>query len=213
MAVNQHVSTLAEVTSGWTGTVSIVVGAATVTHTPPATTSAVTVLEALEAAVARELAPAVLDAWTTAARQVFMRMATAFDVVATGTTMGRLGLTGALTGASSYTFPLAVPSTLAPSIGIGSAGAEVALSPGVALAAGGGARYGTLAGAGKTITVYGTMAEVVAANASLDDGKTYDLTMWAERSHRIRVRSTKLERWTRGGERARCVVDAVAVSQ
>lgn len=98
---NPFASGLAEVVSGWSGVVEISTATGLASVTPEPRTSAAEVMATLERLASRRCGGA-WSWWPTMDGRIVVRGSVPFDLVATGNTRARLGLTGGYTGASLY---------------------------------------------------------------------------------------------------------------
>ena len=205
--VNPKVTALAKVVSGWTGAVTVTVGAATASVTPAARTSAFEVMTTLGTELARVFGATGHGAWVTSAGVFQMVGPATFSVAATGTTLGRLGMTGTLSGAASYTFPSAYTGAVVPDYGVRAKSQLVTLADGAASSTGATGRAGELKSGSASLFAFDDFSDVFTISANLDQGETYDAHVWRDDDRpplvRLRVRSVHLIRWGRSNDKAR----------
>ena len=141
-----------------------------------------------------------------------------FSMSATGTTSGRLGMSGTLSGYAYYEFPDAYTGAIVPAYGVKIRAPVVQLKTGVTMATGSLARFGTDSSGGGRMTIYDDLEGLVDIEDELDDGGTVDVMLWTDDvdrdmpAQRVRIKSTRLNRWGMNGSRARlvCIVQEVA---
>jgi hypothetical protein len=205
--VNPQVTALAKVVSGWTGTITVTVGAASAAFTPAARSSAFEVMTALGLEVVRVFGTVGHAAWVTPAGVFEMVGPSTFSVAATGTTMGRLGMTGTLSGAASYTFPSTYTGGVLPDYGLRAKSPMVTVDDGAATSTGATGRTGQLKSGSARLFVFDDFADVFTLSADLDQGETYDAHVWRDDDWppivRLRVRSVHVVRWGRSNDKAR----------
>lgn len=211
---NSQISALAEVVSGWTGAVSVTVGATTATYTPSGRTSAFEVLRGIGREAVR-VHGGTVGGWATSAGVLQVQASMLFDISATGTTMGRLGLTGTLSGSNEYTFPSAYIGAVVPDYGANARSAMVQVKPGKASATGAGALTAGLEAAGGRISLFDDLSDVVDIAAELDAGGTYDAAVFSSDDEmplvRLRVKGVQIVRWGMLASNARTVARCVEV--
>ena len=212
--VNSQISALAEVTSGWTGAVTITVGATVATYTPSGRSSAFEVLRGIGREAVR-VHGVTVGGWATSAGVLAIRSTVVFSLAATGTTMGRLGLTGTLSASNEYTFPSAYAGGVIPDYGANARSAMIQVKPGKAAATGAGALSAGLEAAGARVNLFDDLAGVVDLAAELDAGGTYDAAVFSDDDEmplvRLRVRGIQLMRWGMLASNARVVARCVEV--
>jgi len=197
--VNPQITALAEVTSGWTGTVTATIGGVAVTVTPSSRTSAFAVMSNLGAAIYRVTGSSQYGGWATSAGKFELTGPAVFTVAATGTTEARMGLSGTLSGAASYTFPLAYSGGVTPDYGVNATAPGIKRDPGKPGSNGAVGTAGAREAGGSTLAVFDDVADVVTIAATLDGGGTYDAAIFRNTDGgaltRLRVRSVQLVRW------------------
>lgn len=213
--VNPKLTALAQVVSGWTGSVSVTYGATTATVTPPGRTSAFEVMTALGAEISRVIGGTSHNAWVTSAGVFEMVGGSVFTVAATGTTEGRLGLSGTLSGAAAYTFPSSYTGAVIPDYGLRAQSAAITVEDGVSTSTGATARTGGLKSGGGRIFAFDDFSDVFTLSADLDEGETYDAHVWRDDDFpplvRLRVRSVRIVRWGAVNNKARLEARCVEV--
>lgn len=212
---NPKIAALAKVTSGWTGTITVTDGASAAVVTPKSRTSAFEVMTTLGAEIVRVFGSTTHNAWTTAAGVFQMVGPSNFTVTANGTTEGRMGLSGALTGAAEYTFPGAYSGAVVPDYGIRTKAPMVAVDDGAATSTGATARTGGLKSSGASLFAFDDFSDVFTISADLDQGETYDAHVWRNDDRpplvRFRVRSVVIHRWGVANNQARLEARCVEV--
>ena len=211
MGVNPQEVALAEVVSGWTGSVQTVIGAVTVTVTPNTRDSAANVWQELVRESARVHGGS-WDGWPDAAGKLYISGPSTFTLSSSGTTQTRLQTTGSYTGASEYTAAAAYHSGTFPTLGI-------QLDLGVMERTGGGVSgsgdYAT-SGGGRAptggVTISSTYANIVTLESSLRPAEVHDVWVGGRVISRFWIRTVKRTQWGRGSDRARLVLDAMAVT-
>ena len=219
MANNYH-AVISKVTDGWTGSLVLVIGTTFATVTPRGRTSALKVMERM-VYEARRVYGASFSAYVNDSSKFVVEMPpTNFDVSASGTTQARLGLTGTLTGATSYTFPVAIPSMLLPAYGAKLRTPVIRMDKGSALLAGG---LGFNKGPGDVrgrLELFDTLANSSTFADTLADGGTYDVGIMRTDDatnvmtvERVRIRTSAVQRWGRLGSSGRVVCSVSGVSE
>lgn len=214
---NPYHTLLAKVTDGWTGAVAIIHGALLIEVVPRSRTSALRVMERLVYEV-RRTAGAAFVAYVDDAGRFRCSMAASFELAATGTTQARLGLAGSLTG-TAVTFPDPIPSAILPAYGAKLKSSVVKLDKGSSLLGGG---FGFNKGRGKVrgrLTLYDTLVNTSTFADTLADGGTFDVGLMRTDNatnvmtvERVRIRTSRVQRWGRLGSsgRVRCSVEGVS---
>ena len=205
--VNPKVSALAKVVSGWTGTITVTVGAASASYTPKSRTSAFEVITELGDELVRVSGAVGLGAWVTSSGVIQMVGPSVFSVAATGTTLGRLGMTGTLSGAAQYTFPSAYTGALLPDYGVRAKSRLIDVDDGAATTTGATGRAGALKSGGATLFAFDGFSDVFTITADLDAGETYDAHVWRDDDRpplvRLRVRSVSVLKWGKTNQNIR----------
>jgi len=215
---NNYYSLLAKVVDGWTGTLTVTIGAAVATVTPRARTSALRVLERM-VYEARRVHGEAFVAYVDSASKFVVEMPSTFAIAATGTTATKTGLTANQSGASSYTFPTAIPSAILPAYGAQLRTKVVSLKKGSTLLAGG---FGFTGGPSKDrgrLTLYDTLANNSTTADTLADGGTFDVGIMRTDNatnvmvvERVRIRTASVQRWSDLGSSGRVVCTVQGVS-
>jgi len=215
---NNYYSLLAKVVDGWTGTVNVVIGSAIATVTPRSRTSALQVLERL-VYEARRVHGEAFVAYVDSASKFVVEMPSPFAITATGTDGTKTGLTVNQSGASSYTFPTAIPSALLPAYGARFKSKVVELRKGATTLTGG---AGFTLGAGRLtgkLTMYDTLANSSAIADTLADGGTYDIGIMRTDNatnvmtvERFILRTSSVGRWGVLGSSGRVICSAEGVA-
>ena len=215
---NPYHALLAKVTDGWTGAVSVIVGSVFATVSPRPRTSALRVMERL-VYEARRVHGAAFVAYVNDSGKFRATMSPSFQLAATGTSQARLGLTGSLTG-TSITFPDVIPSAILPAYGAFLKSAVLKIDRGKPLLGGGG--LGFTKGQGSVrgrLTLYDTLVNTSTFADTLADGGTFDVGIMRTDNatnvmtvERVRIRTSRVQRWGRLGSsgRVRCAVDSVS---
>ena len=215
---NPYHTLLAKVTDGWTGSVVVVVGLDVITVSPRPRTSALRVMERLVYEMRRRTGGAFV-AYVNDSGRFRCTLPATFDLVATGTTEARLGLSGSSAG-TAVTFPNPIPSAILPAYGVHLKSAVVKLDKGAALLGGGG--LGFVKGRGSVrgrLTLYDTLVNTSTFADTLADGGTFDVGLMRTDNatdvmtvERVRIRTAQVQRWGRLGSsgRVRCAVDGVS---
>ena len=198
MAAPTMLPVLGEVTTGYTGNVTITVGATVATYTSKAAESPLSVLLGLMAE-SYLVHGAGFAAWVDSSDKINIAYSGGvFSIGSSGTTQTRLGLTGALSGAPGYTFPNAYSDALAPGLGLHIDGAWSVWDGGGQMSDGALGRLPWLTGFERTLSVYDTAANLMTHQATLDDGGTWDMYMYragaGPSADRFRVLSTMRQR-------------------
>ena len=209
---------LAPVVDGWTGAVTVTVGATVATVTPRARTSALAVLERV-VYEARRVHGAAFVAYTTAAGEFTVEMPATFAIAATGTTATKTGLTATQSGADAYTFPDAVVGGIVPAYGARVRSRTAGRDTGAALLAGGlGFTRGIQKSAG-SLALFDTLANSSTMADTLAAGGTYDLAVLRTDNAtnitalaRLRVAGSSVQRWTELGSSGRVECSVLGVS-
>ncbi len=215
---NNYYSLLAKVVDGWTGSLTVTVGAAVATVTPRPRTSALRVLERM-VYEARRVHGAVFVAYVDSASKFFVFMPATFAIAATGTTAAKTGLTANQSGASSYTFPTAIPSALLPAYGAQLRSSLIGVETGASLLSGGLGFGGGPKKIAGTLSLYDTLANSTTLADTLADGGTFDVGVMRTGDatnvmtvERVIVRTSSVQRWSELGNSGRvvCAVQGVA---
>tara|TARA_R100000655_G_scaffold24510_1_gene49608 strand:- start:7233 stop:7889 length:657 start_codon:yes stop_codon:yes gene_type:complete len=213
--INPRVTALAKVTSGWTGTLTVTDGASTAIVTPKDRTSAFEVMTTLGAEIVRVFGVTTHNAWCTSSGIFQMTGPSTFSVTGTGTTEARMGLSGALSGASEYTFPGAYTGAVIPGYGLRTKSPMVSVSDGSATSTGANASTGGAKSSGASLFAFDDFSGVFTISASLDQGETYDAHIWRDDDRpplvRLRVRSVSIRRWGVANNQARIEARCVEV--
>lgn len=166
---------LGEVTTGYTGTVTVTVGATPAVYTAKAAESPLSVMY-LTLAECIRVHGAGWSVFVDSSDKInFVYSGGVFSLTATGTTEARLGLTGALSAAAGYTFPNVYSDSLVPDRGAHLDGAEFMLDGGVSMSDGSGARAPQFGSPTRTLFIHDDAADQMAHQALLDAGGTWDL--------------------------------------
>jgi len=215
---NNYYSLLAKVVDGWTGTLSVTIGSAVATVTPRPRTSALRVLERM-VYEARRVHGAAFVAYVDSDSKFVVEMPSTFAIAATGTTDTKTGLTLILHGSSSYTFPTAIPSALLPAYGAKLRTPFLKVGRGRTTYSGGtGFTLGPDKVAGN-LTLFDTLVNSSTFADTLADGGTFDVGIMRTDNatnvmtvERVRIRTSRVQRWGRLGSsgRVRCAVDSVS---
>jgi len=215
---NPYYSLLAKVVDGWTGALTVTIGATVATVTPRPRTSALRVLERM-VYEARRVHGAAFVAYVDSASKFVVEMPSTFAIAATGTTDTKTGLTADQSGASSYTFPTAIPSALLPAYGAHLKSSVVDVRKGKTMYSGG---AGFTLGPGRLagrVVLYDTIVNSSTFADTLADGGTYDIAVMRTdnatnvmTAERFILRSSAVSRWGRLGSAGRvvCTVEGVA---
>jgi len=215
---NNFYSLLAKVDDGWTGAITVTVGATVATVTPRSRTSALRVLERL-VYEARRVHGASFVAYVTSGSKFVVEMPATFAIAATLTTATKTGLTADQSGASSYTFPTAIPDAMVPRYGSQLRTGLLGADKGSALLAGGlGFSTGRARIAGR-LAIYDTLATSSTFADTLADGGTYDVGVMRTDNatnvmtvERVRIRTASVQRWSDLGDSGRVVCGVQGVS-
>jgi len=215
---NPYYSLLAKVVDGWTGTLTVTIGAAVATVTPRPRTSALRVLERM-VYEARRVHGAAFIAYVDSASKFVVEMPSTFAIAATGTTDTKTGLTANQSGSSSYTFPTAIPSALLPAYGAQLRLEVIGAKRGSTLLSGGfGFTGGSKKIAGRLI-LYDTLANDSTVADTLADGGTFDVGIMRTDNatnvmtvERVRIRTASVQRWSVLGSSGRVICRVEAVS-
>ena len=216
---NNYYSLLAKVTDGWTGTLTVTVGSAVATVTPRPRTSALKVLERM-VYEARRVHGASFVAYVNSASKFYVEMPATFAIAATDTTATKTGLTANQSGASSYTFPTAIPSALLPAYGAKLITPVIKLDRGSSLLAGGLGFTKGYANVMGRLNLYDTLANSSTFADTLADGGTFDVgIMRTDDStdimnvERVRIRTAAVRRWGRLGSSGNVSCSVQGVSE
>jgi hypothetical protein len=215
---NNYYSLLAKVVDGWTGVLTVTVGGVVATVTPRSRTSALRVLERM-VYEARRVHGASFIAYVTSGAKLVVEMPATFAIAATLTTATKTGLTADQSGASSYTFPTAIPDAMVPRYGSQLRTRLLGADKGSALLAGGlGFSTGRARIAGR-LTIYDTLATSSTFADVLADGGTYDVGVMRTDNatnvmtvERVRIRTASVQRWSDLGDSGRVVCRVQGVS-
>lgn len=215
---NNYYSLLAKVEDGWTGTLTVTVGATTATVTPHSRTSALRVLERM-VYEARRVHGAAFIAYVDSASKFVVEMPSTFAIAATGYTPLKTGLSADQSGSSSYTFPAAIPNAILPAYGAQIRSTLIGVKRGSSLLDGGaGFSKGRRDIRGR-MTLYDTLVNSSTFADTLADGGTYDVGIMRTGDstnvmtvERIRIRTSSVERWGRLGDSGRVVCSVQGVS-
>jgi len=215
---NNYYSLLTKVVDGWTGALTVTIGAVVATVTPRPRTSALRVLERM-VYEARRVHGAVFIAYVDSASRFVVFMPSTFAIAATGTTAAKSGLTANQSGSNYYTFPTAIPSALLPAYGAHIKSAVVSVRKGKTVYSGGaGFTLGPNPITGR-IVLYDTLPNSSTFADTLADGGTYDIGVMRTDNEtnvmtveRFILRSSAVSRWGRLGSSGRvvCVIQGVA---
>lgn len=183
----EHVSGLAQVTSGWSGTLTTTVGAVTATLSPPLRTSA--------AEVARELARlsqrthgGTWQAWVTSAGKLVVEASLAFGLNATGFCATQTGYSaGPYASATSVEATDAHPGGVYPAGGVGADIGGTSLPLGVALGDGSSVALGVLSYASGGLVLEDDHASLMALLPALATGTTWDVWDGGRIEGRVRL--------------------------
>jgi len=215
---NPYYSLLAKVVDGWTGTLTVTIGAAVATVTPRGRTSALRVLERM-VYEARRVHGEAFIAYVDSASKFVVEMPSTFAIAATGTTDTKTGLTADQSGSSSYTFPTAIPSAILPAYGAHLKSPVVSVQKGKTMYSGGAGFTLGPARLGGRVVLYDTIVNSSTFANTLADGGTYDIgVMRTDNTTNVMVverfilRSSAVSRWGMLGSSARviCTVQGVA---
>ena len=215
---NNFYSLLAKVSDGWTGVITVTVGATVATITPRSRTSALRVIERL-VYEARRVHGASFVAYVTSGSKFVVEMPSTFAIAATLTTATKTGLSADQSGASSYTFPTAIPDAMVPRYGSQLRTRMLGADRGSALLSGGlGFVKGRSRVAGR-LTMYDTLATSSTFADTLADGGTYDVGVMRTDDatdvmtvERVLVRTASVQRWSDLGDSGRVVCGVQGVS-
>jgi len=199
-------SGLALVDAGWTGSVTVTIGAVVATLTPTGRWS-VAAAWAYVLQEATRLHGGTWSGYVDSADKLFISgTAGNFTLAATGTTQTRLGLTGTYTGAGSYTADVAHYGAVTPSLGLRYDGGDTSIggtAPGATGAFGFGGAWASEAGG---LACYGTIAELVALESTLMAANVYDAWLDGRLVTRIHVGNVTRSRWGAHADRAMLTV-------
>ena len=213
--VNPKINALAEVTDGWTGEARIAVGGLTASVTPADRESAFSVMRRLLVEAIRVHGVG-FGVWSTTGGKFEIVGNAVITITVTGTTMGRLGMTGALSGSTGYTFPTAYAGGVIASDGIGVHTPVIKTKKGRAMATGGAAFRGAFSGGKGRLRAYDGLGDVVTLVGTLEAGGTYDAAIFRLDDMpiltRFRVRAVARTRWGMLGSNARVRASLVEVS-
>ena len=192
--VNPLVHAMGEVTTGWTGTITITVGATPAAYTVKARESALSAIYYAMVEASRVHG----TGWTVyadASSQLTLAFSGgAFSIAVTGTAEARLGLSGTLSGSAGYTFGSAYASPLYPARGLALDNVEVLTDGSQPMSDGALARPSWRVGSEVTLSVYDSIANCMAHQALLDEGGTWDVLITrasaSPTTARLRVLST-----------------------
>jgi len=215
---NNYYSLLAKVVDGWTGTLTVTIGAVVATVTPRPRTSALRVLERM-VYEARRVHGAAFVAYVDSASKFVVEMPSTFAIAATGTTDTKTGLTADQSGSSSYTFPTAIPSALLPAYGAKLRSKLLGRKKGSSLLAGG---FGFTKGAQKVtgiLSLFDTLPNSTTFADTLADGGTFDVGIMRTDNvtnvmtvERVRIRTSSVQRWSELGDSGRVLCSIQGVS-
>jgi len=211
VAVNSQKVALAEVVSGWTGSVQTTVGPTTVTVTPKTRDSVASVWERLMRASAGVFG-GTWDGWPNGAGRLVITGPATFSLTSSGTTQTRLQTTGSYTGATEYTAAAAYHSGTFPTLGIQ---AELGVTERAGGGVSGSGDYATSGGAKAPtgrVTISSSYANIVALESALRPAEVHDVWMGGRVISRFWIRSVRRARWGVGADQARLVLDAVVVT-
>lgn len=192
---NPLVSGLAIVRSGWTGSISVTVGASTVTHTPTDPTSAAEVMVRLAQRASRAFGAA-WEAFPTEAGVLTLSASAAFTLAASGTTAARTGFaSGPYASATERPADGAHEDGIYPSVGLTYSGSHlVGQTRATAMATGAAATMPVRGDSAGTLIVHGAHAELVALQATLEGGAlTYDVWSGGRLEGRVRIGQARRE--------------------
>ncbi len=217
MAAGSH-ALLAPVVDGWTGALTVTVGATVATITPRARTSALRVLERV-VYEARRVHGEAFVAYTTAAGKFTVEMPSTFSIAATGTTATKTGLTASQSGASAYTFPDVVADGIVPAYGARLRTRAAGRETGAALLSGGLGFNKGHESIGGALALFDTLANSSTMADTLASGGTYDVAVLRTNSsinatvlERVRVSGSSVRRWTELGSSGRVECSVVGVT-
>lgn len=214
MAGNPYVAGLSKALDGWSGRVRATIGA---TNADAGGQDGWSVAQvwARFLEVAKETHGGTWEGWVTADGKLVVRSSLAFTLTATTTTATRLGLsTGTYTGATQYTAASAHTGGAYPSVGMGARLRGLTVPMGAPMSDGAtGWSGGRGDVGGGTVTMHGTLAELVTLRDTLDDGETWDVWRAGTVLERVRVRSTRLDRYGRLQSQGQLVLSVTEVER
>lgn len=201
-------ATLAEVKTGWTGTIALTYGGTTVTITPRTRESVASLLARLVAGALLETGLALSVVVSTNDPFLTISAASFFDLALTGTCETRTGMAG---GSATSITSESSADVYCPIYGIELDGDELSASAGRAVSSGAYANRGASDAARATVTIYTTYADAWVQEAALQG--VYDVWLDGRVLGRFRI-----DQWTRTrrGKLHNQVVltaDALAVSE
>lgn len=216
---NEFHSLLAKVSSGWTGTLTVTVGAATATVTPRSRTSALRVLERMVYEARRVHGEAFVAYVDSAAKFVVEMKGTTFSIAATGTTATKTGLTATQSGSDGYTFPTVTPDAIVPRYGARLSVAMAQRSKGATMLSGGTGYTKAAKSATGNLTLFDTLASASTFADTLSSGGTYDVGVMRTADatdvmtvERVRIRTSAVQRWNELGTTGRTICAIQGVS-
>ena len=187
-------SGLAAVTSGWTGTATVTIGATVVTVTPRERTSPVEVVRDLVRAAER-IHGGTWKWWADAAGKLVVTSTLTFALAGTGNTDDRLGFTGTYTGAPTYTAAVAHDGAIYPSTGLRLDGADGVARGGAVGATGANVMAITRQEQGGKLLMYGAFDELVGLVDTFEGAGTWDVNLAGIWAARIRVTGVARNAW------------------
>ena len=195
-------SGLALVDAGWTGAVTVTIGAVVAAVQPQGRMSAAGVWMYL-LQECRRIHGGTWAGYVDSADKLYITSDTAaFALAATSVTQTRLGLTGTYTGATAYTADVAHYGAVTPSLGLMLDAGDASVSgmpPGASGALGAG---GAWAAEGGTLACFGTIAELVALEVTLLAAEVYDVWLEGRHQGRVHLGNISRARWGSHGNRA-----------
>ena len=195
--VNPLRTALGEVTTGYTGTVTVTVGATSAVYTVQASESALSVMYRVLVECTRVHGAGWAVYVDASDKLNYVYSGGVFSLAATGTTQARLGLTGTLSGAPAYTFPNAYSGALVPDRGAFLDGPEFAMEGGASISDGSNARASWGTAPNRTLTIHDDAADQMAHQALLAAGGTWDLIMTRAAAGPTVARFRVLRTWRR----------------
>jgi hypothetical protein len=204
-------SGLALVDAGWTGVVTVTIGAVVATVQPQGRMSAAAVWAYLLQESTR-LHGGSWSGYVDSSDKLYIAgTAGNFTLAATGVTQTRLGLTGTYTGAGSYTADVAHYGAVTPSLGLRYDGGDAALAGRPAGATGALGSGGAWASEAGGLACYGTIAELVALEATLMAANVYDVWLDGRMLAKVHMGNVTRSRWGAHADRCMLTVAAQAV--
>lgn len=213
--INPRVTPLAGVSAGWTGTVTVTVGAVTSTYDVLDRESALSVMDVVQRR-AVQMHGGSWTWWVSTASKIEIVASTVFSIAVTGTALARLGMTGTVSGSNSYTFPNAYNSAVLPDYGLKYRAAAVLTEGGEPVSDGTFARGGHGKSREVQMVIFDDIADLLTIQTSLIATRAWDV--WLDggdtdygRLDRFRLTRSTIRRWGRAATNARLVCRAQGV--